>query len=220
MQWRAIPVEVRIAMGAMKIDEQGRSTSLVLAGSTRLVSLEDCLAACEREGIAGKLTIADEHGVALVTWLEDGRVTYAIPYRTFFEAERVASHLDGISAEELHDAAEHQKVGEGSAVAALAGRGLLRTEEARELAREIALTALLEAMEDTDLRYRIETVDVRPDEARSYDFDLDIDALRMERLRRTDAWHVIEDVISSLNVTMVRSSGGERLQGTTVAHAS
>ena len=41
--------------------------------------------------------------------------------------------------------------------------------------------------------------------------DLDIDELRMERLRRTDAWHIIEGSIPSLDVTLVRSSGASRL---------
>lgn len=210
-QWQAIPVDIRHAMSAIRVEGQESSTALLLAGSTRLVPLEDILAACERECVTGKLELADRDGLTVVTWLEDGRVVYTISRRAYFEAKRVISLLTEIPASTLRNALERQKVGEQSALSALADANLLEVEAARGLAREIAVTALLEAMEEPDLRFRIEPTDERPGEGRSLAFDLDIDELRMERLRRTDAWHVIEGAIPSLDVKMVRSSGATRL---------
>jgi CheY-like chemotaxis protein len=210
-QWKEIPPSIRHAMDSMKVEAQDPSTTLLLSGSTRLVPLEDVLAACEREGVTGKLNVADREGLTLTTWLEDGRVAYTIPHRTFFEAKRVISHLTDVPAQTLRDAEERQKAGEKSGVTLLTEEGFLDTDTARRLAREIAITALLETMEDPDLRFRVETTRDRPEEGRSFGFDLDIDELRMERLRRTDAWHTIEGAIPSLDVMLVRSSGASRL---------
>ncbi|GEM_PF-1154238 len=210
-QWQAIPAKIRHTMGMVKVESQDSSKSLLLAGSTRLVSLEDVFAACERDGLTGMIELADRDGLSLVVWLDGGRVAYSIPHRTFFEADRVISRLTDVPGRGLRDAVEQQKVGERSAVAALVDADLLDPDAARSLAREISVTALLEAMEEPELQFRVESSDDRPEEGLSLGFDLDIDELRMERLRRTDAWHIIESVIPSVDVTIVRSSGSAHL---------
>lgn len=210
-KWQAIPPDVRFTMGTIKVDSQNPTTSCLLTGSTRMVSLEEVFAACERDGLTGRIELADRDGLSLVAWLDGGRVAYTIPHRTFFEADRVSSRLAEVPAQTLLNAVEQQKVGQKSAVFFLAEAGLVETDAARNLAREISVTALLEAMEEPELRFRVESSQERPEESLSLGFDLDIDELRMERLRRTDAWHVIESVIPSVDATMVRSGGAARL---------
>lgn len=210
-KWQAIPPEVRCTMGSIRVDSQDSATPCLLTGSTRMVSLEDVFAACERDGLTGRIELADRDGLSLVAWLDGGRVAYTIPHRTFFEADRVINRLAEVPAQAVGNAVEQQKVGEKSAVFVLADAGFLETDAARNLAREISVTALLEAMEEPELRFRVESSQDRPEESLSLGFDLDIDELRMERLRRTDAWHVIESVIPSVEATMVRGSGAARL---------
>ncbi|MEN8165298.1 MAG: response regulator, partial [Acidobacteriota bacterium] len=164
------------------------------------------MAAARRE-----MGVSESDRLAVSLSPDGGRVAYSIPHRTFFEADRVISRLTEVPSQALRNAVEQQKVGEKSALAVLEDADFLDTEAARDLAREISITALLEAMEEPELRFRVESSDDRPEEGCSLGFDLDIDELRMERLRRTDAWHVIEHVIPSVDVTMIRSSDSARL---------
>jgi len=210
-QWKEIPSKIRHAMGSIRVESFDPAEKLLLSGSTRLVPLDEVLAACEKEGVTGRIEIAGNSGLDVVAWLEDGRICYSIPRRSFFETRRVAGHLEGISRHALDEAEKQQEAGRRSGLSYLVDRGMLDKETARVVAREIALASLLENMEGTDSRFRVLGDGDRPEEYDAFGFDLDIDKIKMERLRRTDAWHMIEASIPSLDVTMVRSRNAERL---------
>jgi CheY-like chemotaxis protein len=82
--------------------------------------------------------------------------------------------------------------------------------EAIALAREVALEGLLGCMDAEDLMFLVAGVAGLPGEADGLQTGLSPDEVRMARLRRADAWHVIEEVIPSLDVVLIRAAEAAR----------
>jgi len=66
-------------------------------------------------------------------------------------------------------------------------------------------------MEASGLHFKIHSQGDPPPEIQDLLFEFEVDELKMERLRRIDAWHLIEKLIPSLDVVFIRSGRAGRL---------
>lgn len=186
--------------------------SLLLAGRTRLLPLDRVLDALQRDGGVSRLQVSSAPGAPayLTVWLEAGRVAWARPIRGSLKSRVVRERLAAVSPDVLEAAARAESQDGLSAVSWLSRNGHLTPAEAVALAREVATDALLECMDADDLAFTVVSFPDLPAEVEALQAALSTDEVRMARLRRADAWHVIEEAIPSLEVVLIRTAEASR----------
>lgn len=188
------------------------ASSLLLAGRTRLLPLDRVLDACQRDGGNARLEIREgpTSPLLLTLWLDGGRVVWSRPARGSLTLRSVRERLADLPAEALAAAARSEGESGTGAIGLLFRQGLISEETAVALAREVASECLLECMDSEDLAFAIYACAASPAEAEGLQAGLGPDQVRMARLRRADAWHVIEEVLPSLDVVPVRTADAAR----------
>lgn len=212
----ARPVAPGGERGRVRTTEGGEGAALdaatLLAGRTRLLPLDKVLDACQRDGGISRLDLRESPDAppVLSLWMDAGRVAWARVAAGSLAGRAVREHLSGVAPEAVRFAELAEREEGTSAVTRLARNGLIDRSAAVALAREVALEALLECMAAEDLVFLVVAAAELPAEAEGLQASLSTDEVRMARLRRADAWHVIEEVIPSLDVVLIRAADAAR----------